>query len=107
MTQQANTERIDQILSSWQDLIGSDFAGYRNHVVRMATFCLMLKECTLEEQQKIEIAACFHDIGIWTENTLDYLEPSIPPAKEYLKENGLTDWEEEITLMILYHHKHD
>ena len=101
---QANTKHIDSILSEWKTLIGQDYEGYRNHVVRMVTFCLMLRQCNSKDQQKIEIAACFHDIGIWIDNTLDYLPPSVPPAQRYLVVNGLEDWSEEITQMILEHH---
>ncbi len=101
----ANTTHIDGILAPWQDTIGADYEGYRNHVVRMATFCLRLRPCTPEQQQKIEIAACFHDIGIWIEQTLDYLPPSVPPARRYLEQQGLSEWGDEIAQMILLHHK--
>lgn len=101
----ANVDHIDGILSQWKTLIGADYQGYRNHVVRMVTFCLLLRPCTAEEQRKIEIAACFHDIGIWVANTLDYLPPSVPPARDYLAANGLQDWAGEIEQMILLHHK--
>lgn len=101
----ADIENIDNILAPWKHLIGEDYQGYRNHVIRMATFCLLLEPCTAEEQKKIEIAACFHDIGIWTEQTLDYLPPSVLPANAYLKAHGLVDWTLEITQMILEHHK--
>lgn len=105
MTPKANIDHIEGILSSWKHVFGQDFAGYRNHVVRMTAFCLLLKPCDTEEQQKIEIAACFHDIGIWTDNTLDYLRPSLPPALEYLAKQNLGEWSAEITQMILQHHK--
>ncbi|MES1947897.1 hypothetical protein C84B14_11122 [Salinisphaera sp. C84B14] len=102
---QADTQHIDGILEPWQATIGRDYEGYRNHVVRMATFCLMLKPCSPQAQRRIEIAACFHDIGIWTADTLDYLEPSVPPALSYLDAHGLSDWGPEITEMILEHHR--
>ena len=105
MTSQADTEHIDSILQPWKEVIGRDYEGYRNHVVRMATFSLMLQPCSPEDQLKIEIAACFHDIGIWTDNTLEYLSPSVPPALRYLNEHGLTGWGQEISEMILEHHK--
>ena len=105
MFSQANLDRIDGILSAWEPIIGDDYAGYRNHVVRMTTFCLMLKSCNPEEQEKIEIAACFHDIGLWTDSTMDYLKASVPPAIKYLEDRGLGDWSEEISQMILEHHK--
>jgi len=95
---------IDGILTAWKPVIGAAFAGYRNHVVRMAGFCFALRDCSAEERRKIQIAACFHDMGIWTANTLDYLQPSVRPAREYLARHGLDDWAEEIEAMILQHH---
>lgn len=105
MRNQSDTGHIDSILEPWREVIGRDYEGYRNHVVRMATFSLMLQPCSPQDQRKIEIAACFHDIGIWTDNTLDYLSPSVRPALRYLDEHGLSDWGLEIADMILEHHK--
>lgn len=102
---QPDLEHIDNILSVWKALIGTDYIGYRNHVVRMVSFCLLLRPCSAEEQRKIEIAACFHDIGIWTGGTMDYLPPSLPPAREYLVTNALQEWTLEVEQMILQHHK--
>lgn len=96
---------LEAILDEWKDKIAGDFAGYRNHVYRMVNFCFALRECTAEEREKIIIAGCFHDIGIWTADTLDYLPPSIEAAKEYLRENNLEDWTAEIEQMIDQHHK--
>lgn len=96
---------LDDILASWRDVIGDDFQGYRNHCVRMVHFCLAMKDCEPAEKQKLIIAAAFHDIGIWTDNTLDYLPPSVVPAMDYLEEKGLQSWQEEISLMITEHHK--
>ncbi len=47
----------------------------------------------------------FHDIGIWTNQTIDYLDPSIEQAKLYLTEVGRKEWIPEITQMIHWHHK--
>lgn len=96
---------LDELLAPWQALIGADFDGYRNHCQRMMTFCFALRSCAEEEQRKVAIAACFHDIGLWTENTLDYLDPSVVPALEYLDQQGLSAWSDEIRLMITEHHR--
>ena len=101
---------LEDLLTSWKDTIGIDYSGYKNHVYRMVQFCWALKLCRGEQlaednKKKIMIAATFHDIGIWVGNTLDYLDPSIPPAMEYLEGQGLSDWKQEIELMITEHHK--
>lgn len=96
---------LDAILEQWKPVIGDDYDGYRNHVQRMVRFCCALRECSDEEKQKIMIAAAFHDIGIWIENTVDYIPPSIPPAMEYLQAHDLESWSREIEQMISEHHK--
>lgn len=105
MSNEIEIREIDKILENWKRVIGADFDGYRNHVVRMTSFCFALRNCNEEDRQKIVIAACFHDIGLWTARTLDYLPPSVPPALQYLTECGLDKWSKEITLMITEHHK--
>jgi len=96
---------LEEILLEWKEVIGDEYQGYRNHVYRMIHFCLALNEYTDEEKEKIVIAGAFHDIGIWIENTVDYIEPSIPPAMQYLKQKKLDSWSKEIELMITEHHK--
>lgn len=96
---------LDEILDEWRPVIGKDFPGYRNHVCRMLNFCLALHDCTPEETEKLIIAGAFHDIGLWTGKTLDYLAPSLPPARDYLERRGLQAWVTEIELMITEHHK--
>jgi hypothetical protein len=96
---------LEQILVPWRERIGGDFEGYKNHVSRMLNFCFALRVCSDEEREKLIIAGAFHDIGIWSDGTVDYLPPSIAQAKLYLTERGLTDWIAEIELIIDLHHK--
>jgi hypothetical protein len=96
---------VGEILDARKLEMGIDYAGYENHVYRMIHFCFALHDCKSEEREKIIIAGCFHDLGIWINNTLDYLPPSVALAKEYLAQNGLDHWSAEIELMIDMHHK--
>lgn len=95
---------IEGLLGSYRGIIGRDYGRYRNHVYRVFLNCLLLDDKPGNEE-RYAIAAAFHDIGIWTDNTLDYLGPSMDKAREYLKETGRTEWREEISLMIDMHHK--
>jgi len=96
---------LEEILAPWRERIGADFEGYKNHVSRVLNFCFALRQCSLEERQKFIIAGAFHDIGIWTDGTVDYLAPSIAQAKLYLIAHGMTAWIAEIELIIDLHHK--
>lgn len=96
---------IEDIFAAWKDRIGDDYPGYRGHVYRMFNFCLALRSCTEEEKTKLAIAACFHDIGLWSAHTVDYIPPSVSEVKSYLSETGRGGWSEEIGLMVEMHHK--
>lgn len=96
---------VDDILEKWKGEIGNDYHGYKNHVYRMINFCFALSDFSDRQREKIIIAGCFHDLGIWSNKTFDYLPPSIRLAKEYLRQNNLEQWSREIELMIGMHHK--
>jgi hypothetical protein len=96
---------IEEILAQWRDRIGDDYPGYRGHVYRLFNFCLALYPCTEEEKTKLAIAACFHDIGLWSDHTVDYIPPSVAHVKQYLAATGQYLWAEEISLMVEMHHK--
>jgi hypothetical protein len=100
-----NIPLVENILSEWKDRMGGDHEGYKNHVYRMVNFCFALREFTPEQREKIVIAGCFHDLGIWPDNTFDYLPPSIALAKDFLQTHGLEKWSVEIETMIDQHHK--
>ncbi len=79
---------IEDILSVCKERIGDDYAGYRGHVYRTFNFCLALRQCSEDEKTKLAIAACFHDIGLWSDQTVDYIPPSIVHANRYLTKTG-------------------
>ncbi len=96
---------LEAILSEWKETIGKEYQGYRNHVYRMLHFCFALNVCSEDDRQKLIIAGAFHDLGIWIKNTVDYIPPSLPPMREYLKYRDLEAWTQEVELMITEHHK--
>ncbi|MGB5888153.1 MAG: HD domain-containing protein [Acinetobacter venetianus] len=99
-------ELIDEILHGYRAVINQSYQGYLNHCKRVAACCLMLsKDDSKETLRKIAIAAAFHDIGIWTAHTIDYIKPSVEEMRQYLVSNELLMWEKEITFMITEHHK--
>ena len=74
---------VDEILAGWKSRIGDDYAGYGNYVYRVLNFCFALRDCDAEERHKLTVAAAFHDLGIWSEGTVDYLV-SIGSARKEL-----------------------
>jgi len=87
------------------DAFGRDLAAYRNHAHRVFNFACALAPPGPEMERKVAVASYFHDIGIWTDRTFDYLAPSIQRASAYLEAHDLRAWTPEITAMIAEHHK--
>ncbi len=60
--------------------MGADYDKYKNHVYRVFLNCLLI-DSEKNNEEKYAIASVFHDVGIWTNHTFDYLDPSIEQAK--------------------------
>lgn len=95
---------IEAILQHFQPTIGKDYEKYRNHVYRVFLNCLIIDNNKANEE-KYAVAAVFHDIGIWTNHTIDYLDPSIAQAGAWLAATGKLEWTAECSEMINWHHK--
>jgi hypothetical protein len=96
---------LEDILHHWRDALGADYQAYRNHGYRVVNFCLAFVPGDAEDFDKVSIAAAFHDLGIWTHHTFDYLAPATALARRYLTETNRNAWSAEIEAMILFHHK--
>lgn len=95
---------IQELLEPYREELGEDYNAYLNHCIRVSHFCIAFEKGTLSIE-KINIASAFHDLGIWTNNTFDYLKPSEDLACAYLRSIGKDDWIPEIVSMIENHHK--
>jgi len=97
--------QLDELLNVHRTELGGDFTAYRNHTYRVVNLCVALSSGGAEELEKTVIAAAFHDIGIWTDRTFDYLTPSARLASAHSSRAGKEAWIPEVTEMILEHHK--
>ena len=96
---------LDTILESWRPSLVADFTAYSNHCHRVLNFCTAFCGESEEAIEKVSIATAFHDLGIWANNTFDYLGPSRQLARVHLAEIHREGWGEEIEAMIEQHHK--
>ena len=95
----------DKIIEQYSEQIKKDLPGYRNHVTRMLNYCHSLKpDLSEQDSTKLQIAGAFHDIGLWTDDRVDYLDPSVEVCMQYLEQQGLTEWQQEIAIIIDMHH---
>jgi hypothetical protein len=96
---------LDDLLRKHAPAIGGDMPAYRNHCYRIVNFANALATGDPDQQDKLSIAAAFHDLGIWTHHTFDYLPPSAQLVRDWLPGVQRADWADEIVAMITEHHK--
>jgi hypothetical protein len=98
---------LDELLAGYSEVLGADYDAYRNHCLRIFNFCSALSRSSpdAEREDKIAVAAAFHDLGIWTDKTFDYIKPSQMLARSYLETSDRVAWSDEIDAMISEHHK--
>ena len=103
--------QLDDELLPLADSVAGEFTAYRNHCLRVLTFTnYFLSESTRKKiPNALDLAAvalAYHDIALWTDHELDYLEPSKVRMDKAL---GDTYTPQEIKIMeeiILEHHKY-
>ena len=98
-------DALDAVLDTHAAALGEDLHAYRNHAYRVANLCVALLPVDDAGIGMIALAAAFHDLGIWTAHTFDYLDPSARLACDHLACSGHGDWQQDVTAMIREHHK--
>ncbi len=97
---------IDRLFEGWREGLGRDLTAYRNHVYRVFNLATWLvADPDVEAVETLAVAAAFHDIGIWLDDTLDYLEPSVERAARHLESAGRPEWTDRVGEIIRWHHK--
>lgn len=93
---------LETVLAGYKDVLKDDAQRYHNHCLRV----LVLSAGTFERFQVAPqllgtILAC-HDLGLWANDTADYLDPSV----ELFKKTWANEADFELArLVIYYHHK--
>lgn len=103
---------VEQRLAPWRGQLGTDHDAYLHHVMRVLALCDRLHQRGAQTtgdrpsgQPEYLTAAAFHDLGIWTAGTLDYLDPSIELARGWLAEQRQEHLEPVVAAIIEQHHK--
>lgn len=96
---------LDALLAAHAVQLGDDAMGYRHHAYRVANFYWQLSPGDAEMLEKLSIAVAFHDLGIWTARTFDYLPPSRVLARDHLRTIGRPEWRTDVDAMIDHHHR--
>jgi hypothetical protein len=99
------SETVERLLKPFQDQIGADYPGYRGHIYRVLTYAMHFLGGEETHRRAVETALVFHDLGLWTDHDLAYLEPSI---HRVLEANEGSSWgldSELLRNLIYWHHK--
>ena len=97
--------RIDEVLDAFASELAGDRVAYRGHVYRVFHFCRALAAGAGERDDAIALAAVFHDLGIWSDRTVDYLPPSVRRLRAHLEVRGEGALADELASMVELHHK--
>ena len=106
-------EELDRRLEPWRGHLGPDWDAYRGHAARVLALCDELHAISPRASsspvpsttEEFLTAAAFHDLGIWTAGTFDYLPPSADLAVAWLRDHGRDDLRTIVTEMVYHHHK--
>ncbi len=96
---------IEEPLSAFREVAGPHFDAVRNHIYRMYYFTLELVDDPDGAHLPTAIAGVYHDIGVFTTGGMDYIDPSVTLAKDYLDDQRRLDLFPLISEMIRFHHK--
>lgn len=95
---------VEARLAPYAAALGRDRQAYTHHVLRVLALCEELSAGAARDERFVT-AAVFHDLGIWTAGTFDYLAPSADLARGWLLEQDRPDLVPEVVRMIDLHHK--
>jgi hypothetical protein len=82
---------LNYYLEKHRKQIGDDFVPYRNHCLRVLAFTKYhLAQAGIEIKPHIHnilaMSLAYHDIALWSDGALNYLEPSVAQMKERVSE---------------------
>ncbi len=96
---------LDSLLEPWRKTLGADYLAYRNHCQRVFHLTRAHRRLVSDVEDRLIALACvYHDLGLWTHKTLDYLEPSCELAAQALRTEGAEGAIPVLRAMILEHH---
>lgn len=94
---------VEAVLDPWSAALGPARDAYRGHVYRVFHAARWLLR-TERHDALLATAAAFHDLGIWSDATFDYLLPSARRAEQYAREHGQLD-AALVALVVEQHHR--
>ncbi len=100
-----HSDWVEELLSPYRDVIGKDYDAYRGHVYRIITYAMHFLEGDDSHRKMVETAFVYHDIGLWSDKNLAYLEPSEALALQDNETKSFVLHPETLQAAIHWHHK--
>ena len=97
-------ENVEKYLNKYQNSLGDDLEAYRNHIYRVLSYAMFYLNDNDQYQPIISVALVYHDLGLWTDSKLNYLEVSCKRAKKAMKDNGFNSRDINLAQDIIYYH---
>jgi hypothetical protein len=97
---------VEEIFATHREHACGDDAGYdgyRGHAYRVLNLARAIAPDDGERDDKLAIAAAFHDLAAFS--TLDYLAPSISAQDAWLERTGREAWGPELAVVVAEHHR--
>ena len=92
-----------KILAKFKSDLGEDYHAYVHHVKRVYEYACILR--LEKENERLKIAAIFHDLDIWHSQTMDYLKGSATLAGAYIQHQNLLVDIPQVEMNINRHHQ--
>lgn len=86
---------VDGVLDEHRGVLGAHLPAYRNHVYRGLNYQQLLLHAPVADAAALAWAV--HDLGVWTANTFDYLEPSAQLGSAHAASATSGGWSPNIT----------
>jgi len=75
---------LEDMLDEWSPALGPARAAYAGHAYRVYNLARSVLGSSRGDDE-LAVASAYHDLGIWSDRTFDYLAPSIARAEGYLR----------------------
>jgi hypothetical protein len=79
---------LEQVFDTWAAVLGPARSAYRGHAYRVYNFARAIAGSPRWDDV-LAIASAYHDLGIWSDRTFDYLAPSVQRAADDVREHRL------------------
>ncbi|MCX9146918.1 hypothetical protein [Erythrobacter sp. WG] len=96
---------VESELAQLAPCVGADLPGYRNHIYRVLTYAMHFMGGEARWRRPFAFALAYHDVGMWTDRTLAYLDPSAAQAEAARRDHAPDLDAALIHDLIVWHHK--